>query len=370
MIRDEEVTGVSPALMAGRCYEWSKTEPGIAVPSLDSLTGSLLREAFSGRQRLFQAVTNAGTVVGQVVARLSAELKCSPETSLGTLGFFASLNYPQLIGEMLSEATRWLENQGATCVVGPMDGDTWHSYRLNNGPFDEVPFLMEPTNPPWYENLWAAAGFTELQKYFSKVVHDVEGACRSTEASLQKARQAGYRFRALDLDRFDEELATIHQISCRSFADNFLYSDISESRFLDLYRPAKVVADPRLILFAEQPDGLPVGFLFNVVDYYHAVKSMRGGQGWLAKLRFLVNRGRASAVNFKSIGVLPDHRRKSLAGALMHLGYKATLETGFQRANLCLIREGNASDRLDGGHGKILRRYTLYQSENSRFEVR
>ena len=156
-------------------------------------------------------------------------------------------------------------------------------------------------------------------------------------------------------------MKTIYQISCRSFKDNFLYDEIDEREFMELYRPSKAIVDPRLVLFAEDANNNPVGFLFNVIDYQHAVASMKGGNGWLAKLRFLRNRNRAEAVNFKSIGILPEHRRKSLAGALMHLGYQATIDLRFRKAHLCLIRDGNASTKLDGGQGKILRRYSLYQ---------
>ena len=51
-----------------------------------------------------------------------------------------------------------------------MDGDTWHRHRLNVGPFDDPPFLLEPYNPPYYPEIWEEAGFQVLARYFSKQV--------------------------------------------------------------------------------------------------------------------------------------------------------------------------------------------------------
>ncbi len=161
----------------------------------------------------------------------------------------------------------------------------------------------------------------------------------------------------------------IYQISLAAFRDKYLFDEIERDEFFNLYRSARSIVDPRLVWFALSPSGTPAGFLFCFVDYWQAVSSMRGQRHLLAKLRFWWSRSRARAVNFKSIGVHPQHRRQSLAGALMHHGYRATSELGFQRANLCLIRDGNVSSQLDGGVARILRRYVLYQSPGSHFPV-
>ena len=374
MIESGPVDRLTAARLISQCHEWSRTEPLIQVPVLNSISQSLQRPRFAGRQHFFQATTGIANsqntkTVGQVIAMLSPTLTCELGQPLGMLGYFAALNHPQPITELLHQAVEWLRSQGASKIVGPINGDTWHAYRINNGPYDSPPFLMEPGNPPWYETLWTAAGFEVLDQYHSKVVSDVAAAAAATRDALTTAKSHGYRFRQLDPARFDCELKTIYQISCRSFRDNFLYDEIAESEFLDLYRPSKAVADPRLVLFAEDSDHNPVGFLFNVIDYHRAVHAMAGANHWPAKLRFLLNRKHADAVNFKSIGVVPEHRRNSIAGALMHLGYHAAIELGYRKANLCLIHDGNASSKLDGGLGTILRRYSLYQFANESLKI-
>lgn len=266
---------------------------------------------------------------GEPVARVAAWR--SP--SLGILGLFEALDgHPEAVAKLFREAAGWLDRE---TVVGPMDGDTWHRYRVNVGPFDEPPFLGEPYNPPYYEALWTANGFSVLERYSSKRV-DPAAVVVFLEDKRNTALAAGYRLRSLDRGRFRDELRTIYELSRRIFDRNFLYSEISEDDFLRLYDGAERLIDPELVLFAHAPDGEPAGFLFAYPD--------RGG-----------------AVDFKTLGVLPGHRRSGVAAALFYEGHRRAAEKGFRIANHCLFKEGNPSGDLDGGAGSLLRTYHLYR---------
>jgi GNAT superfamily N-acetyltransferase len=241
-----------------------------------------------------------------------------------------------------------------------MDGDTWHRYRFNIGPFDEPPFLMEPYHPRYYPRLWETAGFRPIEHYYSKAA-DAAAAVQTLARIHQRVLDRGYRLRPIAMNRFREEMEIIYRLSVAIFADNFLYEAISLADFLKLYEPARALIDPEFVRIAETPSGEPAGFVFSFVDYHEAVAAMRGRSGWFAKLSFLRHKRAAKAVNIKSLGVLPNYRRSGLAAALMCQSYQTALENGFRGANLCLIREGNPSGRLDGDAGTIFRRYVLYQ---------
>jgi GNAT superfamily N-acetyltransferase len=289
---------------------------------------------------------------GEPVARVAVWR--SP--ALGILGLFEALDgHPDAVAKLFQEAVGWLR-QETEMIVGPMDGDTWHRYRVNVGPFDQPPFLSEPYNPPYYEALWTANGFDVLERYYSKRVDPA-----AVVAFLEEKRNvAGYRLRSLDRSRFREELGTIYELSRRIFARNFLYTEISEGEFLRLYTGAERLIDPELVLFAHAPDGQPVGFLFAYPDRFRAVAAMRGERGLLAGLRYLLNR-KTDAVDFKTLGVLPEHRRSGVAAALFHEGHHRAVEKGYRWANHCLFKEGNPSGDLDGGAGSLLRTYHLYR---------
>jgi ribosomal protein S18 acetylase RimI-like enzyme len=217
-----------------------------------------------------------------------------------------------------------------------MDGDTWHRYRLNVGPYDHAPFSMEPYNPPYYASLWTENHFSIVQEYYSQHIADFTPLADRLSKLIPRCERDGYSFRPLDLDQFATELDTLFELSTTIFRDNLLYSNISREDFHELYLPAKPYIRPDLVYFAFTSDGTAVGFIFALPENQHTL-------------------------NLKTIGVIPDYRGKALAGALMALVYRAAFAHGFSSSNHCLIKAGNISGSLDGGHGVISRNYHLYE---------
>ncbi|HEY0159461.1 MAG TPA: GNAT family N-acetyltransferase [Thermoanaerobaculia bacterium] len=254
---------------------------------------------------------------------------------VGTIGSFEAANEPDAVSRMLHDAARWLREQGARHVIGPMDGDTWHRYRVNAGPFDTPPFLLEPVNPAYYDALWRAAGFDVIERYSSKRIDDVTRLAEQLAPMHARALARGYRIRPFDLSRLREELTTVWRLSLEIFRGNAWYSDISLDDFLALYAGIERLLLPELVLFVER-DGEPAGFLFAYPD------------------------SDPRTVDYKTIGVLPAHRRGYVGWAMLQQAYAAALTAGRPIANHCLMREENASQSMDAGEGVTFRRYYLY----------
>jgi GNAT superfamily N-acetyltransferase len=330
-----------------------------AVPP-ETEIARLRREKFRGRQRALVVERN-GRAVGRIVARLSPTLvEAGGGAPYGMLGGFEAFDEPDAVAALFQAAVAWLKDSGAETVIGPIDGDTWHRYRLNVGPLGQPPFLMEPYNPPYYSALWEQAGFTPIEHYHSQWVGDLPAAAAGLGRVHRRVLSQGYRWRCCDMRSFAAELRILYELSSAIFAENFLYDPISWDEFSALYEPVRPLLDPELVLFALAPDGREVGFSFAVPDYHAALAAMRGRRSWGAKLGFAWRRRRAEAVNVKSLGVLPAYRHSGVGAALVCEGYRRAHAKGFRRANLCLIRDGNPSARLDGGQGSLLRRYVLY----------
>jgi len=343
--------------LAGSVY---RGDPHYCAPFFESVMANLTRESFAGRQKAMVAAVD-GEVVARVVARVSPELQGDDGRSVGMLGFFEAQDRSDAVAALFESALSWLKDRGAGLIVGPMDGDTWHSYRLNVGPREERPFLMEPYNPTYYRELWESNGFEVLERYYSSCVDDLPQVLRHLGPKARRPLEAGYRLEKLELAAFDDELSRLYELSCDIFSGNFLYSEISREQFVSLYAGARALIDPDLVWFAVAPDGSDAGFLFALPDRARAVAAMRGSRGLAAKLRFLALRSRTDTVNLKSLGVAAAHRRSGLAAALMYRGYDMARNKRYDRANLCLILDDNPSGKLDAGLGRPLRRYHLYR---------
>jgi len=281
------------------------------------------------------------------------------------IGFFEALDDGPAAHALFDRAVAWLRARGAGRIVGPMNGDTWHAYRLNIGPFDRPPFLMEPYNPPYYRALWESRGFRALEGYSSTYVTRLEEAEKNTAAIARRCERHGYVLERMDLDRFERELDRLYELSRAIFEDNFLYAPLSRDEFGALYAGSRALLDRDLVWFARSPKGEDVGFVFAFADCFRAVRAMRGRRTPAARLKFLLLRRRTDTVNIKTLGVRPAARGSGVALLLMNRVYRAIREKGFRRANLCLMRDGNPSARMDGGQGQALRRYVLYQLEGA-----
>lgn len=312
------------------------SEPSGTAPLRAAVERNLARVEFQGAQQAFVVFVD-DRPAGRIVARLSPSLKDDHGAPFGLLGFFECRNDETASRALFDAAIAWLRERGAGRVVGPMDGDTWHRYRVNVGPFRRPPFPLEPWNPSYYAALWERGGFTALETYSSKWIDDVSVLLPALEPGLARSEARGVRVRRLHRDSLRDELALVHDLSSRIFADALLYSPISRDQFLALYAGMERFLDPELVLFAETDSGDPVGFVFAYDDPARP------------------------AVHYKTIGVLSEWRRPGVAHALSHHVYAAALRRGRPQGNHALMRDDNRSQALDQGYGEQFRRYVLYE---------
>ncbi|MEM8961334.1 MAG: GNAT family N-acetyltransferase [Acidobacteriota bacterium] len=324
-----------------------------------SVRRALLRPEFVGRQCVV-VVRDGRRPLARAVTRLE-------DGGLGYVGFFEAHDDLAATRLLFDRAIAWLRERGATRIIGPSQGDTWHAYRLSVGPYDCRPFLSEPYNPPYYERLWLDAGFATLAEYASHRMDEPRRLWERLAPRLEAARSAGYGFETLRLDRFDRELERLYALSCRAFQGNFLYRLISFEHFRSLYAGIERLLDPELVVFAVAPDGSDAGFFFSYPDHARSVAALRGGDGLTDRIRFLAARRHSvDTVNMKSLAVLPEHRRAHVGSALTAAIYEAALAKGYRKTHHCLIQQDNPSARFEAGMGRLLRRYRLYEHVETR----
>ena len=317
------------------------------------------RSRFSGHQRVLLALED-GQGVARLIARAWDNFIDDSGGRIGLIGSFEALENPGAVNALFDHAREWLGEQGIDLLVGPMDGDTWHKYRFNIGPYDEPPFMMEPYNPAYYPALWESYGFQVMAGYYSKRVDDIEPLIAHFERFYKRSVRNGFHYRSLRMEKFEEELRIIYDLSCQIFADNHFYTEISFQDFAALYASSRSIISPNLIWFCQDRQGDYCGFLFAVPDYFRAVQSMKGSTLPWAKLKFIMNKHTAAAVNFKTLGSLPKYHGTGVGPALMHKAYQEAFQMEFRAANLCLIHQDNVSGRLDDDRGHLLRKYHLY----------
>jgi GNAT superfamily N-acetyltransferase len=286
---------------------------------------------------------------GELVARCSLWWSATPVHrchQLGLIGHYGA-SHPQAAAQLLSLACQQLAASGCTMAVGPMDGNTWHSYRLVTDRGNAPPFFLEPGNPDDWPHHFAQSGFTVLSQYYSAVVPDLSGSRPRNDSRLTRAaaRAAGrgISIRSLRLECFEAELHHIYGLALAGFRENFLYTAISEADFKALYDPLRPYIQPELILIAEQ-DGRAIGFIFAVPDL---LQSRRASE--------------VDTVIIKTVAVHPEHQSAGLGSLLVGRCQEAANDLGYQRAIHALMYERNASRKISRRHEtQLIRRYALF----------
>lgn len=280
---------------------------------------------------------------GVPVARVSLWWCAAPgyrDERVGLVGHYAAANAPAAY-RVLEAACAELARVGCTIAIGPMDGSTWRRYRLLTERGDEPAFFLEPDNPDDWPRHFEQSGFAPFAQYYSALCEDVS-LIPASEAVARRLRESGFTLRPIALARIDAELAALWTLACDAFADNFLYTPISEDEFRAMYAALLPVLRPELVLIAER-ERQAVGFGFAVPDVMQA----RRGQP-------------VDTIVFKTLGVASRMRQQGIGKWLFDRTIEGARVLGFRRAIFALIHEDNPSGRLAHPNGRDFRRYTLY----------
>ena len=223
-----------------------------------------------------------------------------------------------------------LAGRGVTRVLGPMNGDTWHSYRLVVESDGTPPFLMEPQSRPADLAAFEAVGFTRIARYFSARAA-LRDAIGPAPAPLE-----GIKIGNWDGTAPEAHFAEVHALSTRAFAGNLFYRPIDLDAFLGLYMPFVPLLKPDLIFTARDRVGALVGYLFGIPNY---------GSG-----------PDPDTVILKTYASL----HPGLGHHLAHAFHTRAQELGFDKVIHALIHDDNRSaDRSRRHGGEIFRRYAL-----------
>ncbi len=217
---------------------------------------------------------------------------------------------------------------GSRWLLGPIDGDTWHAYRLVVASSAEPSFPGEPVHPPTWPGAFAAAGMAPVERYWS--------ACRAVDDAVDAPPPPpGVRLRPLDGKRPDADLDALHGIAIEAFASNPLFTPLDRAAFRTLYADLSRTLDPELCLVAEASGTGPIGLML----------SLPAGPDRVA---------------LKTIAVAREHRGRGLGGALLAHAERAAARRGARRLVYALMHEDNESSRLVARRAAPCRRYALF----------
>jgi hypothetical protein len=243
--------------------------------------------------------------------------------------------------QVLDAACVHLKECGCTLALGPMDGNTWRSYRFVTWAGTQPRFALEPAQPAAWPGWWQEAGFTACEEYYSALVENLAGEDPRLMGAWDRLQRLGVVIRDIELEAFSQELEHIFAVSEVAFRENVLYTPLPRQDFSGMYQDATAVIKPGLCLLALH-DGKPVGFVFAIPDLEQA----RRGQT-------------VDTLVVKTLAKLPGREYAGLGKILLERCQRSAHAQGFTRAIHALMHQKNPSRNL-GGLAREIRRYTLF----------
>jgi hypothetical protein len=295
-----------------------------------------------GRARFFIA-RHEGRDEARLMAAIDDQCQSAPGGEvIGTVGFFEMISLDAAT-EIMNEALRWLEKEGATTVWGPMARSIWHGYRFRTRGFHIPPFYGEPYNPPDYPRFFEDYGFEPVKIYRTVQFGPGERAekrCALDMKLLERLTKRGYSFPKLDLARFDEQLKIIYQILMESYSTFFAFTPLCYDEFANLYGGLRNLVEDGFVILPTDPAGEVVGVFFSIPDHSEAIRTMKGKSNWLARLRFLWNRQRPERIIALFVGMKRRAMGLGLPAGVAGLFHRRSQQAGYPIVFHALMGEG------------------------------
>ncbi len=231
---------------------------------------------------------------------------------------------PEAGASLVREAATIAASEGFVGLLGPMDGDTWHPYRVVTGTDGSPPFPMEPRSGEHDLAALLGCGFSPVSEYVSS---------RASVADLPPPGEVPPGFAVRPWDGKDPEglIGRVFDMSLSAFAGAAFYKPVTRDAFMRLYEPLLPHMDPGMVLFAKAVDHRIAGFLFGYPD---------GAGGAVLKTY-------ASGV-------------PGVGRALVDAFNQVVRERGMTHVTHALMRTDNPSlDRSALNAGTVFRRYAL-----------
>ncbi len=305
-----------------------------------------------------------GRVCGRVAAIVNHAHNKVHREKRGFLGFFESINDPQVAHGLFESARSWFAARDIHTMRGPANPSLNYECALLVEGNDSPPTFMMPYNPLYYGKLWEEYGFKKAQDLFAYWGH--VRMLKSLDEKLgfivrEARRRFGIQLRSLDRARFIEDVCAFLDIYNKSLAGTWGAVPLSQSEIERLAGSLRHLIVPELATVAEI-DGRMVGACFGLLDYNPVIKRIDGRLFPLGFWHLLRSRRRLARIRLISTNVLPEYQRWGIGLVLLDGLLPAVFERGIQEAEFSWVLETNHLSRasLERGGATRSKTYRMY----------
>lgn len=284
-------------------------------------------------------------------------------------GFFDCVNDPDVARALFDRAAQWALEHGLTHLYGPFNLDYEDGYGILLEGRDRPPVVLCGHTPPYYENFVKDYGFSaargdniafEIDLY--KNVDHLEKLKRMAQRVQQRKK---YTIRTADFDNWQTEIDNVHFLINRALAHLPGHMPWRREALEKILVPFLNIADPELILFAED-QGKPIGFFPGIPNMNEVLIHANGFRyPWNYIQAFIHSKQQIHCGTIKSVLVLPEYWGSGVAILLFATMAERMKEKGYTWVDLSLTSDDNPKtpELAQRMGGRIYKRYRVYHKK-------
>lgn len=227
-------------------------------------------------------------------------------------------------------------------LLGPINGNTWNSYRLVTSNQDNA-FLLELSTPAYLTNYFNQTDWKPIANYYSQHSNILNAQWDKLSGRHNAFRENGVRFINFDTSKAEELFKELANFCNESFSKNFLFSPIEEADFVELMKPTIQIIDPELTIIARNSKNDIVGFIFAYQDLLNSEKK---------------------TLVIKTLARKPSSEYKGIGSVLTSLVIKRAIDKKFEACIHALMIDTNVSTHISNNfQANKFREYALFSKK-------
>lgn len=279
-----------------------------------------------------------GTAVGRVAAFYSRKIANADQMPVGGMGFFECINDQQAAFALFDACRDWLEEKGMKVMEGPVnfgERDRWWGLLVDGF---TPPNYCVPYNPSYYRELFEKYGF---KNYFEQYTYytPINDNGLSDVIKVKAERifsNPDYSFRYMKRTEMRDITRNFMIVYNKGWARFPGVKTISEGHARLLMKSLSPVLDEKLLWFGFYKDE-PVCFFLMLPEVNQIIRHLNGKLDLIGKMKFLWHRhfsGELTKAFGQIFGIVPEHQRKGVEGALIMAFAKLALSKNFRYKDL------------------------------------
>ena len=308
-----------------------------------------------------------GKPVGTICTAIDDKANQAVNKKECVFGFFECIDDEEIAFALFDHAVQWAKEHDLESLYGPFNLDYEDGYGIQVGGYDRPPAIMCGHTKDYYQAFVEHYGFKpargENLAFARDLTTDLEKLDEVIDFAEQVKVRKHYTIRGADLDHWKDEVDIVYHLINPCLQHLPGHEPWQPEALQELMAPFVDLADPELILFAED-NGKPIGFFPALPNFNEVLIHINGLRyPWDYLKAAWYSRAKPRSASIKSILVLPDYWGSGVSILLFAEMAKRLIAAGYEWVDLSITSDDNPrtpylADRVGA---KVYKRYQVYR---------